>query len=61
MVAWNIIVGSALLQFQIELKEHISDVVKSLQDFHNRNIGFNNVAEKDKLEEAWKWRKWCQD
>ena len=61
LVQWNVIVGSALLQYQTELKERISDVVEKLQDFHARNIAFNNVAEKPQLEETWGWRKWCQD
>ena len=61
LVQWNVIVGSALLQYQTELQERIRDVVEKLQDFHARSVAFNTEAEKAALEGTKVWRKWCQD
>ena len=50
-----------MLQFQLELKEAVHDVQETLKDFAARNIGINNTAEQENLQDAWRRRTYCQD
>ena len=61
LLAWNVIVGSALHQFKCQLKELIHEVQKTLQDFADRQITTTTTSEKDAVQDALKTKKYCQE
>ena len=61
MLAWNVIVGSALHQFKQELQEHIHEVKTTLKDFADRHITITTTMEQTELQDTLKNRKYCQE
>ena len=61
LAQWNVIVGSALLQYQVEFKEHVADVRSTLQGYHDNHVQFTTEEEKKALQQTKDLRTWCQD
>ena len=61
LVAWNVIIGSALHQFKYELKEKVEDVRWRLEDFANRQITMQTTTEQSAVQDAQALKRECQE